>query len=117
MDNKEYMNLIAENAMIYKHNWDNIIMLIFDKLCRADPMTKLSDIMNHINGSYIEYLEEYGDDECNSMNEALVLYDSLSAEFDALDPYNYTDQGVLCYRILGILDDIEDYINEEGGEE
>ena len=117
MDNKEYMNLLAENVDVYKANWDNITMLIYDKLRRANPMTKISDIMDHINDAYSEYLDEHGDDEYNSMDEALALYDSLSSEFDTLDPYNYTDQGVMCYRILDILDDIEDYINKEGGEE
>jgi hypothetical protein len=109
MENKEYMNLLAENADIYKANWDSITMLIFDKLRRANPMTKLSDIMDHINDSYSKYLDEHGYDAPDSVDEALELYDSLSEEFDNADPYNYTDQGVLCYRILDILG----YIIEE----
>ena len=109
MDNKEYMNLLGENADMYKANWDSITMLIFDKLRRANPMTELSDIMDHINDSYSKHLDEHGDDDPESVEKALELYDSLSEEFDNADPYNYTDQGVLCYRILDILD----YIIEE----
>lgn len=109
MDNKEYMNLLAENADIYKANWDSITMLIFDKLRRANPMTELSDIMDHINDSYSKYLAEHGYDAPDSVDEALELYDSLSEEFDSADPYNYTNQGVLCYRILDLLD----YVIEE----
>lgn len=109
MENKEYMNLLCENADIYKANWDSITMLIFDKLRRANPMTKLSDIMDHINDSYSKYLDEHGYDAPDSVDEALELYDSLSTEFDSADPYNYTNQGVLCYRILDMLD----YIIEE----
>ena len=109
MENKEHMNLLAENVDIYKANWDSITMLIFDKLRRANPMTELSDIMDHINDSYSKYLDEHGYDAPESVEKALELYDSLSEEFDNADPYNYTDQGVLCYRILDILD----YIIEE----
>lgn len=103
MDNKEYMNLLAENADIYKANWDSIIMHIFDKLRSANPMTKLSDIMDHVNDIHSKYQDDH-DDEYNSVDEAMTQYDRLSTEFDALDPYNYTDQAVLCYRILDILD-------------
>ena len=122
MENKEHMNLLAENADIYKANWDNITMLIFDKLHRANPMTELSDIMDHINDSYSKYLAEHGYDAPDSVDEALELYDSLSEEFDSADPYNYTNQGVLCYRILDILDYIieetdKNACKEGGGEE
>lgn len=103
MDNKEYMNLLAENVVTYKDNWENIVMHIFDKLRSANPMTKLSDIMDHVNDIHSKYLDEH-DDEYNSVDEAMTLYDKLSTEFDALDPYNYTDQATLCYRILDILD-------------
>ena len=108
MENKEYINSLAENVDVYKANWDNIIMFIFDKLRRANPMTKLSDIMDHVNDIHSKYLDEH-DDEYNSVDEAMTQYDALSTEFDALDPYNYTDQAILCYRILDILD----YIIEE----
>lgn len=103
MDNKEYMNLLCENAVTYKDNWENITMLIFDKLRRANPMSKLSDIMDHVSDIHSKYLDEH-DNEYNSVDEAMVQYDRLSAEFDNTDPYNYTDQAVLCHRILDILD-------------
>lgn len=103
MENKEHMNLLAENVDIYKANWDSITMLIFDKLRRANPMSKLSDIMDHVSDIHSKYLDEH-DDEYNSVDEAMTQYDRLSTEFDALDPYNYTDQAALCYRILDILD-------------
>lgn len=122
MENKEYINLLAENVDIYKANWDSITMLIFDKLRRANPMTELSDIMDHINDTYSKYLDEHGDGDPESVDKALELYDSLSTEFDSADPYNYTDQGVLCYRILDILDYIieetdKNACKEEGGED
>lgn len=103
MENKEYMNLLRENADIYKANWESIFMLIFDKLRRANPMTTLSDIMDHVNDVWSKYQDEHAD-KYDSVDEALALYDVLSTEFDALDPYNYTDQGVMCHRILDTLD-------------
>ena len=103
MENKEYMNMLAENADMYKANWESIFTLIFDKLRRANPMTTLSDIMDHMSDSYSKFLDEHGD-KYDSIDEVLALYDSLSTEFDNTDPYNYTDQAVLCHRILDILD-------------
>lgn len=108
---KNDKEVIYENVDIFKANWDSIYTLILDKLRRANPMTEVKDIMDHLNDAYNKYIDEHCLDKYDDIDSVLELYSSLETKFNSLDPYNYTDQAVMCYRILNALDYIMDTID------